>query len=240
MRLFAVAIVALAAIQAQSLIVSRYHSWALEESRFPGQSIAAANRFDIHSAGTYAADSIVLVGDSLIELFPASEYLRDIRYVNRGIAGDTIGGVIRRIEPILNSGAGAVFVMVGVNDFQKGRPVPEIAADARILVDMLCRSGKPAIYFAVLPPHERAYRREIVSRNAAVTYPEVEAVEAYNGLVAEMTSGCATVQFASLDSLLDENGSISERFTIDGLHLSGNGLKVLAAEIAGLSPHLGY
>src|SRR5271165_596600 len=65
---------------------------------------------------------IVMLGDSLTEGGPWRELTGCLYLVNRGIGGDTSGGVLARLDEIIALKPRAVFLMIGVNDISLGVP----------------------------------------------------------------------------------------------------------------------
>lgn len=190
--------------------------------------IAKANKLDQHQVWSIPAGSVVLVGDSILEsadqqLFTGTET------INRGIRGDTINGVIERVAPILDSDVSRVVLMIGINDIQRGGLIGELNERIGNLSQVLCSSGKNVDWLSVLPINPQIYRREIVQRSPSVTEPTLEIVEALNSAIKQASSACGTVAFVDLVAdFADHNGELDDRWTIDGLHLSGRGLQRLA------------
>jgi len=81
---------------------------------------------------------VVMVGDSLTERGNWSTFFPRIKVANRGVSGDSIQGVLGRIETIRGTGAKRAFVMIGVNDLLSGgMTAAEIIPLYESLVDRL-------------------------------------------------------------------------------------------------------
>ncbi|MFA0706135.1 SGNH/GDSL hydrolase family protein, partial [Vibrio sp. 10N.222.48.A3] len=77
---------------------------------------------------------LVMFGDSITEWAPWADIFRDVSMVNRGLAGDTTTGMLRRIDTTLNVKPKLVCFMAGINDLAQGNDVEHIY---RNYIDML-------------------------------------------------------------------------------------------------------
>ena len=69
---------------------------------------------------------LVMFGDSITEWAPWADIFRDVSMVNRGLAGDTTTGMLRRIDTTLNVKPKLVCFMAGINDLAQGYSVDHI------------------------------------------------------------------------------------------------------------------
>ena len=67
----------------------------------------------------------IMLGDSITDEAQWDELLNSDTIQNRGISGDTTDGVIDRLNPI-GKNIEKVFIMIGVNDIMRGKPVDEV------------------------------------------------------------------------------------------------------------------
>lgn len=112
----------LKAVSIQSEIQQRGHSM----SRYIMTS-------DNHRHFSPNAD-LVMFGDSITEWAPWADIFRDVSMVNRGLAGDTTTGMLRRIDTTLNVKPKLVCFMAGINDLAQGYDVEHIYQN---YIDML-------------------------------------------------------------------------------------------------------
>ena len=77
---------------------------------------------------------LVMFGDSITEWAPWADIFRDVSMVNRGLAGDTTTGMLRRIDTTLNVKPKLVCFMAGINDLAQGYDVDHIYQN---YIDML-------------------------------------------------------------------------------------------------------
>lgn len=232
---FLAVIICIAAAPGITRIVHKVLLFSMaDESLLNETTIAKANKAELLVSRQYRKSDIVLLGDSLIELFEAAEFMNNARFINRGVRGDTLQGVKIRMEPIIESDAGAIVVLVGVNDLLSGRSIDEVTADADDLVTSLCTS-KPTYVLSVLPTNRTKFRREVFSRSPDVWPVATSDVVAINLTIAESSKNCPTVQYVNLwPKFVDMNGDLYSEDTVDGLHLSSSGMVKLADILGGL------
>ena len=78
---------------------------------------------DIFRSYQLGADAIVFVGDSMVSVPDWNVLLNaeGCHVHNFGIPGDTLAGVLNRIDTVLRSKPRAIVIWVGINDVIKGR-----------------------------------------------------------------------------------------------------------------------
>ena len=158
-------------------------------------------------------DDVVFVGDSLTDNAPWHELLQDPRCKNRGIGGDTSAGVLARIGPIAEAQPAQLYLMVGVNDLLHRRPVAEVAANHRAIVEVVrARSPRTRLVVQGNLPINPAMLGE--GDNARIR----ELNEALRALTADLA-----VPFLDLYPLFEREGRLDPAYTHDGLHLNARG-----------------
>lgn len=158
---------------------------------------------------------IVMLGDSLTDHGEWSELLAGEDIVNRGISGQTTGGVLERLNEVIVRRPERVFILVGINDLASGI-APEVAfANITEIAKVLKRHGIHPVVQSIL------FVRE--SFQAGLN----KKVKSLNDLLVEWC-GKNDVVFVDLNSRVTENSQLKESMTVDGLHLSGLGYSVWA------------
>ncbi len=67
-------------------------------------------------------DSVIFLGDSITENFNLKYYFPNLNIINRGIGGDHIDGVIKRLGLSLGKAKNIkLFILIGINDICAGR-----------------------------------------------------------------------------------------------------------------------
>lgn len=157
--------------------------------------------------------SIVFLGDSITDFLNFDEFLPSYHIVNRGIAGDTASGVLRRLGEVISLRPRKLFLLIGTNDIGNDLRTPPIARNIREIVSRVqAKSPETGIYLQAVFP-----TRHFPSRpNAAIQELNAE----IKAIAEEMH--CTFVDLYPL--LLDDvDGQLAEEYTVDGLHLSSSG-----------------
>ncbi|MGI9287256.1 MAG: GDSL-type esterase/lipase family protein [Pseudomonadales bacterium] len=166
---------------------------------------------------------IVMVGDSLVDGAEWAELLPNTSVVNRGIAGDSIAGVLNRMDSIHSAGAKKMFVMLGYNDLRKATPVNEVFANYKAVIENILARGKaqPYIQSTLFVGHGLIeWNRKIAQLNKLL----------------ELYAKEKDLVFIDLNAALAANGELGPAFTRDGIHLNGAGYELWGRVI---KPYLG-
>ena len=189
-----------------------------------GQAVAYSHtKESVYDCIPITSNDIVMLGDSMLDYGEWHELLDTPLAKNRAISGDCLHDVIVRVAPIVDARPACIVVMAGINDLQRGESVEQVMAEYTQLVDMI-RQGSPGTRLALLPilaPNERLYRAHIKPRFPGIHMPTAAEVAEINAHI----EGLGEV--VDLSCLL-ENGQIAPDYTLDGLHLNGSGLQMLA------------
>lgn len=157
---------------------------------------------------------LVMFGDSITEWAPWADIFRDVSMVNRGLAGDTTNGMLRRIDTTLNVKPKLVCFMAGINDLAQGYGVEHIyqnyidmlevwqANDIRILVQSTLYVGS-----------------KLQGLNPSV--------ELLNRKVSEYCSQQG-IAFLDVNSVLSPNKLLSNEYSCDDLHLNAKAYQAWA------------
>lgn len=164
---------------------------------------------EIQSANPIRPEHVVLVGDSILALAETSEFF-PAGVINRAVAGYTTADVLKRLDEI--APARRVILSAGINDLQRGWSVDRV----KFNLSRIKAAVRNITILPLLPVNVAKYRKYIIPRHPGIHMPEREDVEALNKA------------FASLSIPVLENSEIADRYTLDGLHLNGAGLKILA------------
>lgn len=95
---------------------------------------------DNHSAFSRSVD-FVMFGDSITEWGPWHDTLSHYRLANRGLAGDTTAGMLRRLDTTAQCHPQLVCVMAGINDLSQGYSLDEVVENYRQMLDFWQAKG---------------------------------------------------------------------------------------------------
>jgi lysophospholipase L1-like esterase len=169
-------------------------------------------------------DRIVFLGDSISEFGLWEEWCPEASVLNRGIGGETSAQVLARLDTAITSPR-AVFLLIGTNDLTAAVPEDGIVENVREILDGIERRapGTPVFLQSVMPR----------------TPDFAGEIHALNARYRDLAGSRSTVEFVDLWSLLvDSEETLRKEYTLDRLHLNGEGYRVwvdtLRPLIAGL------
>jgi len=171
--------------------------------------------------------AVVFAGDSITEQWSTlSKDFPGLKTVNRGISGDTSGGLLLRFQQdVLSGRPSAVVILIGTNDLPANVPPRRIAACIRRMVEKTEKNcGIPVVVCHVLPRAREPGR-----------FPET--IRELNGLIDLLATSRKNVQVCdAFAPLADADGSVRKDCSADGLHLNAAGYGVLAEALRPFLP----
>ena len=204
-----------------------YYRASVGQPASPGDSILRVNRLDYFRHASVATSAVVLAGDSQVDLFRNHELLPGRDTVNRGISGERTSQLLERLDNLLEGEDGALIVLVGINDFQAGRPLADVERDFTALAETACGARRRTYLVSVAPVNDALYKREILTRSNA-KQPRGADVAALNAHMARLAQGCDRLAYLDLASVIAPTGEMDPRYTSDGLHLNAAGMRAFA------------
>lgn len=149
---------------------------------------------------------LVVFGDSITEWAPWADIFRDISMVNRGLAGDTTAGMLRRIDTTLNVNPKLICFMAGINDLAQGYSVAQAFTNYVEILDIWLKQEIKVVVQSTL----------FVGESLQGLNTQVEEL---NSL---LKSYCYEngVQFLDVNEVLAPNGVLLDDFSCDDLHLN--------------------
>jgi acyl-CoA thioesterase-1 len=134
------------------------------------------------------------------------------RVVNHGVSGDTTQDGLARLPLVVADKPAVVVVEFGANDGLRGQPVPTAAANLKIMIEELRKSGAQVVLAGMtLPPN---YGPEYIRRFEAM----------YKDLAAEY-------KLPLIPFFLEGVGGKAELMQRDGLHPTVEGTRIVAATV---------
>jgi len=165
--------------------------------------------------------SHLIVGDSMVSSIDWKHFLNRSDVVNLGIPGDSLPGILHRIDQHLLSTPASITLWIGVNDVLQGKsPKETIALFKKLKIKL---SGfKGPICLVGITPLAKSWRG---SSTLNLNISKVNH---------ELTSLCQISGWKFLNSediLATQDGFLDLAFTYDGLHLDAHGYKRISEEI---------
>ncbi|MTI29571.1 GDSL-type esterase/lipase family protein, partial [Xanthovirga aplysinae] len=161
-------------------------------------------------------NSIIFLGNSIIEGANWAELFENSNIINRGIGGDITAGVINRLDEIVRHKPSKLFISIGTNDIAREIPIREIINNYLTIIQKLRTSS----------PHTKLYIQSIlpvaISSGSVLLHNNKEILEVNQ----ELRRICEDLNIPYLDlhpHFTDETGKLKSDFTNDDLHLLGAG-----------------
>lgn len=187
---------------------------------FP-QGIQYENTIKTHEfmANSGYSAEIVFLGNSITYEGPWTELFPGVRIANRGIPGDRIEGMIRRLGNVKALNPKTIVIMAGINNLLQNEMAEDVAKKYITLIDSA--SGDAEII--------------VCSTLMTVSFSEInEQVQELNGIISRYCSERGIV-WIDLNSRLAPDGPLQSKYSYDGLHLTIQGYAVWKEM---LLPHL--
>jgi lysophospholipase L1-like esterase len=171
---------------------------------------------------------VVLLGNSLTQGFNIEQYFKGKPVLNRGISGDTIGtvqddyrGLLKRLDSsCFNCQPSHIFILIGVNDINDGRPIDELIQGYKELLEKIkqgCPDTKIFVQSA-LPARDKYAKLN-------------DKIIDYNNKLKKLAEEMK-VEYIDLHSLMkDEKGELKAEFTGDGIHIKEPAYQIWKKEI---------
>lgn len=161
--------------------------------------------------------SIYFIGDSLIERGKWQKLLPSLFCSNYGVAGDTLEGLIKRIDTLPEDNPDYVILQIGINDIIAEASQTEILYNYEEVISKLKkRYSNSKIVVQTLLPAEESEFSFIKSINKSIKKCNSDVVKA------QKEEGCLVLDI--YPHFFDKRRKeMIEEYSIDGLHLSKSG-----------------
>lgn len=171
------------------------------------------------------SNDIVMLGNSLTENGGDwGKRLGKKHVVNRGIIGDEVMGVYRRLHQILPGHPSEMYLMIGINDVSHNLTADSIACLIRLTVDRIQReSPQTKLHLQSLLPINESFGRYKLLTGKTDLVPQI------NTLLKELAAE-KQIDYIDLFPLFTEQGTnvLRRELSTDGLHLNEQGYKIWA------------
>ncbi|GMR65808.1 SGNH/GDSL hydrolase family protein [Bacillus sp. MN7755] len=161
---------------------------------------------------------VLFLGDSLTDFNEWDEAFPGIKTYNRGISGDTTVGVIHRLNQAISLKPSKIFLMIGVNDLAAKTPKENVLKNYKnILEQLTVKLPNTKIFIeSMLPVKPLSKATNLNNSDINWLNKELEKLAEENNHT-----------FIDLHSLFtDEKGELKKVWTVDGVHLNGEGYKI--------------
>lgn len=167
------------------------------------------------------SSDIIFLGNSITNGGEWAELFDNPHVKNRGISGDVCMGVYDRLDAVVNGAPAKIFLLIGINDVDRGASADTIVERIGMIVDKI-RKDSPStkIYIQSVLPVSDHYKMFNGHTSRWQVVPEIN-----KGLV--RLAADRGVKYIDLYSHFIDNttGKMNIEYTNDGLHLLGKGYK---------------
>ena len=177
-------------------------------------------------------DKIVFLGDSITEGGGNwNNYFGTKSIVNRGISGDTTLGVLARLNEICFYKPVSLFLLIGINDIfnsdspnRKNITPLSVSNNIMSIAEIIYkRSPNTQVYIqTTLPINNRLYKK-LTGTFPAHEMPLPDQINQINTILKKNESQNHYRIIDLHDIFLDSHGSLSKKYTSDGVHLNEEG-----------------
>ena len=167
------------------------------------------------------SSNVVFLGDSLTEGFDLQFYFRDPNIINRGISGNTTFDVLYRLEGIIKSKPGKLFLMIGINDFFQGEEETIVLTNIHRIIQEIQRFS----------PETEIFVQSVLPVNFSVMFFDEDIDLSIYSFNENLKALCKEMSVRFLDfygDFLDDKGEMDKPYTYDGVHLSKSGYELWA------------
>ncbi|WP_242264285.1 SGNH/GDSL hydrolase family protein [Bacillus cereus group sp. BfR-BA-01422] len=190
-----------------------------ERERSPSYKV----RTSIFNKATSVDTGVVFLGDSITNFNEWGEAFPYVKTYNRGISGDTTVGVMKRLNQVVALNPSKIFIMIGINDLGAKTPKEEILKNYNTILEKMKSELPDTKIFveSILPTKPLAKSKKLSNEDINWLNKELERVAKENGST-----------FINLHSLfIDKDGELKGEWTVDGVHITGEGYKTWENEI---------
>ena len=168
------------------------------------------------------SSDIVFLGNSITDGCEWAELFNNRHIKNRGISGDRAGWLLERLDPIIEGHPKKLFLMIGINDLISGASPDEVLANIGRLIDRFqAESRWTKIYVqSILPVNGESFAK------FKKHYEHGRQIVPLNKRLEALCDEKGVTYLDVWGALADENGNLDKRYTLDGLHLKGEGYLV--------------
>ena len=161
---------------------------------------------------------IVFIGNSIIEGADWKKLLKDSTVINRGISGDITFGLLNRVEDVIKRKPSKLFILIGINDLNKGIPDEVVMQNIFSFVRMV-KSGTRGthIYIQSILPVNKSFK------NFPKNYDKEEHITTINAQLKKLSKHFGYTFVDLYNQFTDDAMQLEEKYSSDGLHFNASG-----------------
>ena len=158
----------------------------------------------------------IFIGDSITDYGEFQEYFPNEVVLNRGIRNDVSKGVVNRINEVVGRNSKEAYLMIGVNDIRYSTDRKNFEKHITTIVKSFEGENSKLFIQSILPVNNGLFGNAVSNKKVKQFNVVLQRIAQENG-----------IEYIDLhSSFVDKNGQLDEKYTIDGIHLNGEGYKV--------------
>lgn len=167
-------------------------------------------------------NEIIFLGDSITDNAEWAELFGNTpRIKNRGIGGDDTDGVLERLGEVMASSPDKVFIMIGTNDLAYGKTKEYVVRNYRKIIERIMEES----------PDTEIYVQSVLPVDEAVHYTRPNTDIDYINERLQELSDELDLTYINLADVFEKAGKLNPEYSIDGLHLNGEGYEIWKEQI---------
>ena len=178
--------------------------------------------FSIKKAVNMLDENIVFFGDSITSGYKIEEFYPKNNVINSGTSGDTTENLLERMEDVYKYNPSKVFILIGINDLNRGKSIDEILDNIQRIVNNIKTNRKYTnIYIeSVYPINRNVFEDKDYSFNNDISN---DTIKELNDRLSNLCKENSIQYVDVYNNLIDSEGNLKDIYTNEGLHLSDLG-----------------
>ena len=178
--------------------------------------------FDVKKTSIVLDENIVFFGDSITSGYKIEEFYPKNNVINSGTGGDTTENLLERMEDVYKYNPSKVFILIGINDLNRGKSIDEILDNIQRIVNNIKTNRKCTnIYIeSVYPINRNVFEDKDYSFNNDISN---DTIKELNDRLSNLCKENSIQYIDVYNNLIDSEGNLKEDYTKEGLHLTDLG-----------------
>lgn len=176
-------------------------------------------------------DNYVFLGDSITNGYDLEKFYKDMPVVNSGINGNITSDILEAMpKRLYQYNPSKVFILIGTNDINKKISDEEILGNLEEIINKI-KENRPLckIYLQSIYPINKTDDDKI--NHDMVDKRTNEKIQKLNVKYKELAKKSKITYINMYDELADEDGNLLIDYTIEGLHISEEGYKIITKKL---------
>ena len=178
--------------------------------------------FDVKKTSIFIDENIVFFGDSITSGYKIEEFYPKNNVINSGTSGDTTENLLERMEDVYKYNPSKVFILIGINDLNRGKSIDEILDNIQRIVNNIKTNREyTKIYIeSVYPINRNVFEDKDYSFNNDISN---DTIKELNDRLSNLCKENSIQYIDVYNNLIDSEGNLKEDYTKEGLHLTDLG-----------------